>query len=400
MKKHYYFDYAATTPVDVRVVKAMAKYWSDDFGNASSIHWFGQRARAAVEQARQTIADYLYVQPHEILFTSGATEGDNLAIKGVVDFYRQLWLAQKINQQPHIITSYIEHPAVIESGLNLEKKGCQLSLVKPGLNGIVNVVDIIKQIKDNTVLISLMYVNNEVGTIQPVKELGKQLLAINKERIDRHFPKIYFHVDAVQALNYCNCRPKHIEADLMTFSGHKISGPKGIGFNFIKEKTPLIRQQDGGSQERGIRAGTFNSSGIVGLATAIKLLGSEQEKRIKTVSQYKNQLITTMRQYKKIGFNGSLTEAIPSTCNISFPNFSSEDLVIKLDLMGLAVSAGSACAAGAIKVSPVLRAMGVREEQAKKSIRLSWGKDTTSEEFKYLLNCLKKIVADDKNTKK
>ena len=400
MNKHYYFDNAATTAADTQVIKAMSKYWSEDFGNASSVHWYGQRAKAAVEQARQIIADYLFVQPAEIVFTSGATEGDNLAIKGIVEFYQQLWLAQKIKKAPHLITTYLEHPAVLESCLRMEKKGCQLSIVQPNSSGLVIVDDLLSKIQDNTILISVMYVNNEVGTIQPVAEIGKRLLTINAERLQKKLPKIYFHIDAVQALNYCNCRPKHVEADLMTFSGHKIYGPKGVGFNFVKEKTPLIRQQDGGSQEKVMRAGTYNSSGIVGLGQAVHLLAQQQTKRLEQARRWQKKLFTFLSKYPQITYNGSRTLCIPSIANISFKHLLAEDLVIKLDLMGVAISAGSACAAGAIKISPVLKAMGLDDDQARRSIRLSWGKDTKINDFNYLLKCLTRIIKDDQTTQK
>jgi len=246
MSRYSYFDNAATTRLDPQVRRAMMPFWLRKFGNASSIHKLGQEASASITKARKLIADFLFCEPEELIFTSGATESDNLAIKGIVNYYQNLFQVNKRKKPVHIITTKIEHPAVLESFLSLERQGVSASFVGAEPSGKVDIEKIIKEITDQTVLISLIYVNNETGIVQDVQTLGKKLIEINQERLQEDKPRIYYHIDAVQGLNYENCRPDHLKADLISFSGHKIYGPKGIGILYSREKTPLLRLSDGG----------------------------------------------------------------------------------------------------------------------------------------------------------
>lgn len=389
MSKYIYLDHAATTPTDKTVIKAMKPYWNKQYGNSSSVHRYGQRASAAITQVRKQIADYFYCLPEEIIFTSGATESNNTAIKGVMRFYDLQFKIKDIRNRPHMIVSAIEHPSVLESALALEREGYEITIINPNDNGEIEIIDIFKEIKDNTVLISLMYVNNETGIIQPVQELGKRLLEINSKRDI----KIYFHIDAVQGFNYLNCRPDHLKADLMSFSGHKIYGPKGIGFLYIRSKIPILQLMNGGHQERALRGGTNNTAGIVGLGQAIALHIKNFDKNIQYISKLRSFLDEKLKTISSLRFNSS-DKSIPGILNIAIEDISGIDLQMKLDLDGFAISTGPACASGSVKPSSTLMAMKQSTKEASEAIRISLGTQNTLSDLKAFAKALKNIISN------
>ncbi len=377
-----YFDHAATTPVDPKVLKAMVPYLNEKFGNPSSLHTFGQEAVEGVDQARDQVAEFLGCSAQEVVFTSGATEADNLAIQGVVK-------ASKLDK-PHIITSTIEHPAVLEACKKLEKKSkAEVDYVKVTQDGLVKVEEVKKLIKNNTILISIMYVNNEVGTIQPVREVGKILEKINKERDNR----IYFHTDAVQAINYLNCNVLHLHVDLLSLSGHKIYGPKGIGVLYVRDGTPIQSIQFGGHQEYDLRPGTLNVPAIVGLAKAIKLIQKSNKSENQKIRKLRDKLLKgILEKIPDVKVNGNLTERMPNNLNISFKNVEGESILLMLDLEGIAISTGSACASGSLEPSHVLMAMGLSHAEAHGSLRITLGKGNTDKEVDKFLEILFSVI--------
>ena len=375
-----YLDYAAAAPVDKEVFKAMMPYFSEKFGNPSSIHSFGQEAIAAIDKAREKIARYFSCDFGEIIFTGSATESNNLAIKGLVHEH----CGRNTHEMAHIITTKIEHESVLEPLKELEGAGYEVTYLPVSKEGLIKVSDLEKSIKDNTVLISIIYANNEIGTIQPIKELGKLLEKINKKRKENGLPKIYFHTDAVQALNYLECRPDWLKVDLLTFSGHKIYGPKGIGGLYIRKGAPLSPIISGGGQEFGLRSGTENVSSIVGLAKAVELAFRNKDKNYKKVLDLRNQMLADIIKYSGgiVKLNGSSKNCLPNILNLRFSGLSNETLIVALDQAGVAVSAGSACSGRALSASHVLTAMGLSPKQAKESVRISLGKNTTKQEIK------------------
>jgi len=431
--KKIYLDHSATTPIDKEVLKAMEPYFSNTFGNASSLHSFGQVGAKAVEDAREKIAKFLNCQSDEIIFTSGATEADNIAVSSV-------------KSGDHIITTEIEHPAVLETCKALEKSGVEVSYVKPQSDGIVRVEDIKKEIhpvksatkgrgakqfdrvKDNTVLVSIMYVNNEIGTIQPIEEIGRVIKEENKKRENSigttspgdpsssqappqdKLKKILLHTDAVQAVNYCEIDVKKLGVDLMSISGHKIYGPKGIGVLYVKKParnathsvagggTKIKNIQHGGHHEQGIRPGTLNVPGIVGLGKAIELIAGRDNAEIKKLRDYCWQQIQDKisnarldsTESKRVKLNGDLENRVPNNLNISFANVEGEALMLDLDLNGIAVSTGSACSSGSLEPSHVLMAIGLSHEDSHGSLRITLGKDNTKDEIDYFV---KKLIA-------
>ncbi len=377
-----YLDYAATTPIDGGVLKAMMPYFSEKFGNASSIHSFGQEAITAIDQAREKSAKYFNCDFTEIIFTGSATESNNLAILGIARNFSRLAGSRTAGQFPiHIITTAIEHESVLEPLKELKKAGCEITYLPVDKEGLIKVSDLEKAIKDNTILISIIYANNEIGVMQPIKEIGKLLEKINKPR--RGGAKIYFHTDAVQALNYLECRPDWLKVDLLTFSGHKIYGPKGIGGLYVRKGMPLSPIVSGGGQEFGLRSGTENVSSIVGLAKAVELAFENKEKSYKKILNLRNQMLKDIIKNSKITekINGSRIYCLPNILNIRFSGISNETLIVALDRAGVAVSAGSACSGRALSASHVLTAIGLTSKQAKESIRISIGKNTTKQEI-------------------
>ena len=379
--KKIYLDYAASTPVDKEVLNEMMPYFSEKFGNPSSIHQIGQEATEAIDKARQQVADFLHCKTNEIIFTSGATESNNLAIKGL--------LRATQAENPHIITSAIEHHCVLNScQIAQEDKIADVSFVKVSKEGIIDPEDIKNAIKKDTILVSIMYGNNEVGTIQPIAEIGKMIKEMNKDRESNKLPKIYFHTDAVQAINYLDCNVELLGVDLLSLSGHKIHGPKGIGVLYIKSGTKIRSTQQGGEQEYNLRAGTHNVPGIIGIGKAISLVLKNKGKteEIKKLRDY--MISEILKNIPNSRLNGSKEFRLPHNINISFKGVEGESLLMMLDQEGISVSTGSACSSASLAPSHVLSAMEVPPEIAHASIRFTLGKDTTKDDIDYTLKIL------------
>ncbi len=375
--KRIYLDHAATTPVDSRVLDAMLPYLKEKFGNASSVHSFGQEASQAVEHAREQAATFLGAKPAEIIFTSGATEGNNTVIKTVA---RQLRQQKELD---HLITSSIEHHCVLESMQAMEREGFKVTYLPVGKKGIVNPVDFARAITPKTALASIMYANNEVGTIQPIKELAAMAKA----------KKILFHTDAVQAANYLDCHVDHLGVDYLTLSAHKFYGPKGVGLIYHRTGTPLSPYLHGGAQENHLRAGTLNVPGIVGLGRAIELAQTEQTSRAKHVHNLRDQLITGLEKLiPDIIINGDRTNRLPNNVNVTIKYVEGESMLMSLDMQGIAVSTGSACSSGSLEPSHVILALGVPKEFSHGSLRFTLGKDNNENDVRAVLKSLPPIV--------
>ncbi|MBI4445498.1 MAG: cysteine desulfurase NifS [Acidobacteria bacterium] len=370
-----YLDNNATTPLDPEVVEEMLKHFRDDFGNASSIHSYGQRARAAVEEARQKVAALIGAQPREIVFTSGGTEADNTALRGIATWHRK--------KGNHIITNTIEHPAVLRTCQQLEKEGFQVTYVPVDNQGIVRLEDLRKAIKPQTILISVMHVNNEVGTIQPVDEIAR----IAREN------KILFHTDAVQSVGKIKVDVKALRVDLLTLSGHKIHGPKGVGALYVRQGTRMNPLLYGGSHERNRRAGTENVPGIVGLGKACELAAGCLDDFQGRVRFLRDKLETEiLRRIPDIVLNGNPNFRAPHVSNITFRYIEGEGLLVSLDFKGIAVSTGAACSSGSVEPSHVLTAMGRNSELASGAIRFSLSRMNIEKEVDYLLETLPGII--------
>ncbi len=367
--KKVYLDYAATTPLDEDVKREMDPYFTEKFGNPSSLHGFGQEALFAIDSAREKVAKFLNAQEREVIFTSSATEANNLAIF--------------VKEGDHAVTSSIEHKAVLEP---LKKSGADVSYLPSGKNGVVKVEDVLSEIKENTTLVSVMYVNSEIGTIQPIKEIGEKIKEINKKREK----KIIFHTDASQAVNYLSCDVKELGVDLLTLSGHKIYGPKGVGVLFIKEGIKLSPSTYGASQEKGLSPGTENVPAIIGIGFAIENIGKNDYKETKRLQ---NKLIDSiLTDIEETELNGDREKRVPNNINVSFKGAEGESLLIALDREGIAVSTGSACASNSLSPSYVLLSLGLSHGKAHSSLRISLGRDTTEEDIDYFLEKLKEIV--------
>jgi len=393
-----YLDHSATTPVDKKVLAAVLPYFTEKFGNPSSIHCFGQEAVAGVDKARGQLAKFLNCNSEEIIFTSGATESDNLALFGVIKA-----LEKKGVKNPHIITSIIEHDAVLEPCMKLEKQGVEITYLPVKPNGLVDVSQFRKAVKDNTVLVSVMYVNSEVGSIQPIREIGKIIKKINRKKLnewkkmrtknrgEKPLP-IYFHTDATQAVNFLNCDTKYLQTDLLSLSGHKIYGPKGVGALFVKRGTEIEAVQLGGHHENNFRSGTLNVPGIVGIGKAISLIDKKDNTNKKIVWLRDTLVDGIKKNIPDVILNTDRDNATPAQAHFSFLGVEGESILIALDLKGVAVSTGSACASGSLKASHVLIAMGIKKEIAHNSIRLSLGKNNTEAEIKKVLKILPGII--------
>ncbi|MBS5857578.1 MAG: cysteine desulfurase NifS [Clostridia bacterium] len=373
--KSMYFDNAATTRLDDEVLQEMLPYLKENYGNASSIYKLGRESRKAVEESREKISKVLNCKPNEIYFTAGGSESDNTAIKGIA----------KANKKKgnHIITSKIEHPAVLETCKQLEKEGFEITYISVDENGIVDLEELKKSIKPTTILITIMFANNEIGTIQPIEEIGE----IAKES------NIYFHTDAVQAVGNAKIDVQKLNIDSLSLSGHKIYGPKGIGALYVKTGVKFEKFIDGGHQERNKRAGTENVAGIVGIGKSIELAYenlNEHNKKIKELRDYYVEQVKEKIPYIKI--NGDMEKRLPGNCNISFRFIEGEGLLLNLDLKGICASSGSACTSGSLDPSHVLLAIGLPHEIAHGSLRISIGKYNTKEEIDYLVENLVEIV--------
>jgi cysteine desulfurase len=366
-----YLDNNATTPVLPEVLEAMRPYFGEHFGNASSIHHHGQETRAAVERARESVAELLGCRASEVVFTSGGTEGDNLAIFG---------LAQPGD---HIITSTIEHHAVLNACKHLEEKGCQVTYVPVDGRGLIDPDDVKRALRPATNLISIMTANNETGALQPVEAIGK--IAADAD--------VYFHTDAVQAAGKIPIDVNKIGCDLLTISGHKIHAPQGVGALYVRKGTRLEPMLYGGSHERSRRAGTENVPGIVGLGKAAELaLAGLERAEDQKMAALRDRLERELLRIEAAGVNGDGAPRVPSTTNLYFDYIEGEALVIALDLKGLAVSTGAACSSGAIEPSHVLTAMGLRPDRARASIRFSLGKQNTSQDVDFALSLVPETV--------
>ncbi len=387
LKNKIYLDCAATTPVDARVLKAMSPYFSRDFGNASSLHYAGLDGRVAVDRAQAKIAKFLGCQKGEVYFTSGATESDNMAIFGVSGAIQRQQKGLKI----HIITSQIEHDAILEPCRQLAKNGSPVTFLPVNKQGLVELNRLKKAIRPNTVLVSVMYVNNEIGAIQPVKEIGALIKKLNQKRKN----KIYFHIDATQALSYCDCDVRKLNADLMSISAHKIYGPKGVGAIYIKAGTPFEPIMFGGHQQAGVRSGTYNVPGIVGLGVAVEILldqkaRKQESKKARILRDY---LIKEIKKrIQGVLVNGDLIKRTPNNANFIFKGVEGESAVLMLSEKGVAVSTGSACSSGSLEPSHVLTALGLRPELSHGSLRITLGRFTTKKEIDYLLEILPPII--------
>lgn len=385
MQKKIYLDYAATTPVDKSVLEKMMPYFSENFGNPSSVHNLGQSATAALDETRSKVSKILNSKSSEIIFTSGATESNNLALRGVVSHY---WAKNGKNApKPHFITSTIEHHCVLETVENLQKSDLIEATFLPVTNeGLVDLEKLKAVIQDNTILISIMYVNNEIGTIQPIAEIGNLIKELNAERKN----KILFHTDAVQAINYLDCDVKNLGVDLLSFSAHKFYGPKGAGVLYIKKGTPIKGIQTGGVQEFKMRAGTQNVPAIVGLGLALDEIKNNNSKKIKELRDYLIERV--LGEIPTSYLNGHREKRSPNNANFRFNNIEGEGLLLSLDMEGICASTGSACSSGSLDPSHVLLALGLRHEQAHGSLRLTLGKHTTKEEIDFTVEKIKEII--------
>lgn len=381
--KKIYFDNAATTPVSMEVLKEMIPYFALQYGNPSATHYKGQEAMLAVSKARQEIADFLGVSSEEIYFTGSATESDNLAILGIVRKFKE----NNPNVIPHVITSTIEHSAVLNPCQELEKEGVEVSYINVGEDGIVDVEKLKSEIKENTILVSIMYANNEIGTIQPISEIGK---IIKEYKKDKTYP--LFHTDAVQALNYLDCNINKLGADLLTLSGHKIYGPKGIGALYIKNGVEIKPLIFGGGQEKKIRPGTENVAGIVGLGKAVSEIKNHKENNEKMKILRDKLMKEILEKVPNSKLNGCVENRLPNNVNVSFDGINGKNLVMIMDKQGIAVSAGSACHTQSPNPSHVLKAIGLSDELAFSSLRITLGIYNTAEEVDFVLERLLEII--------
>lgn len=370
-----YLDNNATTKTDEEVVKTMMPYLLDNYGNPSSIYKLGRENRKVVEESREKIAEILNCKPDEIYFTSGGSESDNTAIRGIAYSYK--------NKGNHIITSKIEHPAVLETCKQLEKEGFEVSYISVGENGIINLEELKNAIKPTTTLITIMFANNEIGTIQPIEEIGK----IAKEH------NIIFHTDSVQAIGSVEIDVEKLNIDSLSLSAHKFYGPKGIGVLYVKKGIKFNKFINGGHQEKNKRAGTENVVGIVGLSKAMELAYRDLEEHNKKIKELRDYYVSQVKEkipYIKI--NGDMEKRLPGNSNISFRFIEGESLLLNLDLKGICASSGSACTSGSLDPSHVLLAIGLPHEIAHGSLRISIGKYNTKEEIDYVVGCLAEIV--------
>lgn len=373
-----YIDHASTTPCDKRVVDAMLPYFTDEFGNADSQHFYGRETAKAVAEARATIARLIGAAPNEVYFTASGSEADNWALKGTALAMRER------GKGNHIIISAIEHHAILTSAEWLEKNGFVVTKLPVGPNGIVDPQSLRDAIDDQTTIVSVMYVNNEVGTIQPVRELCKIA----------HEHGALFHTDCVQAMPYIHIDVKELGADMISMSGHKFYGPKGVGALYIRNGVKIEKLVSGGGQERSQRGGTTNTPAVVGMAKALELAVATMDEDNAHIAAVRDHFVErVMKEIPYVRFNGDMQHRVPSCANFSFEYVEGEGILMSLDIKGVAVSSGSACSSGSLDPSHVLLAMGVPIEISHGSIRFSFGKDNTMEEADYAVDVLKETIA-------
>ena len=382
LQKLVYLDHAATTPVDPRVLEAMLPYFSDQYGNPSSLYTLAQEGRRALDEARETVAHVLGCRPGEVIFTSGGTESDNTALKGVA-----FALQQSGN---HIITSNIEHHAVLHTCHALEDLGFEVTYLPVDRDGLLAPDQVLQAITDRTVLVSIMLANNEIGTLQPIPEISRAV----KERARQLGSTIVVHTDAVQGAGFLDLNVRTLGVDLLSLSGHKFYGPKGCGVLYVKRGTPFTPQHLGGSQERQRRAGTENVPAIVGTTLALKLAEEEREWLSAHCQRLRDRLITgILDQVPQTRLNGHPTERLANNVNVSFAHIEAEPILLGLDFAGVAASSGSACTSASLEPSHVLLALGLSAELAHGSLRLTLGRGNTEAEIAYVLQVLPDQVA-------
>ncbi len=375
--KRIYLDHAATTKLDERVFEKMSPYFLEVYGNANSQHGFGRDAQKAVDEARDTIAKLIGAKPNEIYFTSGGTESDNWAIRGTVKALK--------NKGNHVIMSSIEHAAMLTTAKELEKEGVEVSLIGVDSEGFIDLNELKNAIRPTTVLISCMYANNEIGTIEPIAEIVK----IAKEH------GILVHTDAVQAMGAIDINVAELGVDMLSFSAHKFNGPKGVGALYIKNGIPMARLISGGHQERTRRGGTTNVPGVVGFAEALKLTKETMKEDTAYVASLRDRFISRVEEeipFSKLNGARDTSKRLPSNADFSFEFIEGESILFSLDIDGIAVSSGSACSSGSLEPSHVLLAIGLSEEKAHGTIRFSFGKENTIEEVDYVVDTLKSTI--------
>ena len=376
-----YMDHAGTTSLDPRVLEAMMPYFSERFGNPSSIHTIGQEARRALDDSREKVAETLGCRTSEVVFTSGGTESDNTAIRGAVAALQETG--------NHIITSSIEHHAVLHTCQYLENMGFDITCLPVDRHGLIDPDDVARAITDRTIVVSIMYANNEIGTIEPISEIS----SLVKERARAMERTIVVHTDAVQAAGFLDLDLRKLGVDMLSLSSHKFRGPRGAGVLCVRRGTPLMSQQLGGGQERERRSGTENIPGIVGTAAALEIAQSEREDVSQHCLGLRDKIISGIQdQIPGAYLNGHPTQRLPNNVNFSLEHVEGEPVLLGLDMAGIAASSGSACSSGSLEPSHVLLALGQSADQARGSLRLTLGKDNTEEEVSYLFSVLVDLV--------
>ena len=375
-----YFDNAATTQVKKKVMDKMFPYFIESYGNPSSLYTLGRKAKVGIEEARREVADLINCDKDEIYFTSGGTESDNTALKGIMYLNK--------NKGKHVITTKIEHHAILNTCKTLEENGYKVTYLNVGKDGIIQLEELVNAITEDTVLISIMFANNEIGSIQPIQKIGK----IAKEK------GIIFHTDAVQACGNVRIDVKKMNIDMLSLSGHKIGAPKGIGALYVNKNIEFKNLIDGGHQERDKRAGTENVPGMIGLGEACKIAKNNMEKHVNQLKVLRNIFVSEIqKQVPDIKINGSMEQRLPGNSNISFKGVNGNALLMKLDEKGICASAGSACSSGSSMPSHVLTAIGLTSEYAEGTLRVTFGDENTKEDVEYLVDNLIQIVKEIRN---
>ncbi len=390
LKKKLYFDYAASTPIHPKVLAAMKPYVTSAFGNPGSVHSFGQEAMNAIDKAREDIASAIGAQFREVIFTSGATEANNLVLRGVVENYLR---TKKGSVKPNIIISAIEHESIAETARDLERAGkIELTVIPVDKRGVIDFKSFEAALNERTILVSCMYVNNEIGTLEPIKKISEHVRAF---RTTSQFPLI--HTDAAQAFIYFDCNIDKLGVDFMTLSAHKMNGPKGVGALYIRKNSPLDSMVTGGGQEFGLRSGTENVPAIVGCKEAVRLAENSRQRNVGRLRVIAKLMFRELKRiHPGVEINGAELsndlDRSPHIMNVYLPGVSVEELLTMLDLRGVALSAGSACAARSLEPSPIIRALGHSEERARSSIRVSFGSETKAEDIRLLTRILKEVL--------
>ena len=372
-----YFDNAATTKVKKEVVDKMFPYFVESYGNPSSLYTLGRMAKVGIEEARKHVANLINCDKNEIYFTSGGTESDNTALKGIMSLNK--------NKGKHVITTKIEHHAILNTCKTLEENGCKVNYLNVDKDGIVNLEELVNAITEDTILISVMFANNEIGSIQPIKKIGE----IAKEK------GIIFHTDAVQACGNVKIDVKEMNIDMLSLSGHKIGAPKGIGALYVNKNIEFKNLIDGGHQERDKRAGTENVPGMIGLGEACKMAKNNMETHVKKLKELRDMYFSKIQnQISNIKINGSMEHRLPGNSNISFKGVNGSELLMNLDEKGICASAGSACSSGSSMPSHVLTAIGLPSDYAEGTLRVTFGDENTKEDVEYLVENLTQIVKE------